>query len=92
MIATIVFDSAVNEGTTKAAMHLQRCVGVVTDGIVGPNTVSAAWAWRITTGGLRPEEEIFLSRLSRYASLKDQRYFFSGWARRSFKMLKVAQS
>jgi len=91
-LAIIVFDSAVNEGAPKAAMHLQRCVGSETDGRVGPETIRAAWAFRIKPGGLRPEEDVFLSRLKRYASLKEQQYFFSGWARRSFKMLKVAQS
>ena len=91
-LAIVAFDSAVNEGTTKAAMHLQRCLGVATDGKVGPKTIAAAWAWRIKPGGLRPEEEVFMSRLERYASLRDQQLYFAGWARRSFKMLKVAQS
>lgn len=91
-IAMIVFDSAVNEGVERAARHLQRCVGVAVDGIIGKNTIAAAWAWKIQVGALRPEEEVFLSRIDRYATLNDAPTFFAGWARRTFKILKVAQS
>lgn len=91
-IAMIVFDSAVNEGVQRAAKHLQRCVGVPADGIIGKNTIAATWAWKIAPGALRPEEEVFLSRLNRYATLDGAPTYFSGWARRSLKILKIAQS
>jgi lysozyme family protein len=92
-IAVIVFDSAVNEGVQKAAMHLQRSMGgLKVDGIVGDETVAATWRWKMLPGDFRPEEEVFLSRLDRYASLKNAPTYFTGWARRSFRMLKVSQS
>lgn len=92
-LAIIVFDSAVNEGVQKAATHLQRSIGGISvDGIIGDETVEAAWGWRIEEGGFRPEEEVFLSRLNRYSTLTKAPKFFPGWARRSFRMLKLAQS
>jgi lysozyme family protein len=92
-IALMLFDSAVNEGTTRAATHLQRSLGgIPVDGVIGPRTIKAAWAWKVAIGDFRPEEKIFLSRVQRYASLSDAKHYFSHWLYRSFKMLKVAQS
>lgn len=91
-IATMLFDSAVNEGVQKAAMHLQKALRVQVDGKVGPKTILAAWEWKLAPGALRPEEEVFLSRLTRYASLKGAPTYFAGWARRTFVTLREAQA
>lgn len=40
-IALAVFDTAVNLGQPQAARLLQRVVGVVQDGVVGPRTIQA---------------------------------------------------
>lgn len=39
-----LFDMAVNSGLTGAAKILQRAVGVVDDGVIGPKTIAAARA------------------------------------------------
>lgn len=92
-LAFNLFDSAVNEGTTRAAMHLQRSIGgIAVDGVIGARTIEAAWAWKIRPGDLRPEERIFLSRVQRYATLADAKHYFQHWLYRSFKTLKVSQS
>lgn len=37
-----VFDFAVNSGPSRAARYLQQIVGVATDGVIGPATITAA--------------------------------------------------
>lgn len=92
-VAITLFDSAVNEGVPKAAMHLQRSLGNVTvDGKVGTKTIAAVWAWSTIPGDLKPEEVIFLSRVSRYQSLVDSDRFFRGWVKRAFRVLKASQA
>src|SRR5690606_3068438 len=39
-----VFDFAVHSGVNRAARFLQRAVGTVEDGVIGPKTLAAAWA------------------------------------------------
>ena len=41
-LALVVFDAAVNQGVARAVRMLQGCLGVATDGIVGPETLAAA--------------------------------------------------
>ena len=91
-VALIVFDSAVNEGVTTAARHLQGALGVPVDGIIGTKTIESAWAWKIRAGDLRPEEEIYISRIGRYVTLNKAWKYAEGWARRSFRVLKASQS
>ena len=38
----VVFDTAVNSGTTKAARLLQQMLSIPVDGVIGPKTVAAA--------------------------------------------------
>ncbi len=42
VFACVVFDTAVNQGTTKAKRILQMTLGVDVDGIIGPKTIAAA--------------------------------------------------
>ena len=42
----VVFDFSVNAGPRQAAKYLQRSVGVVDDGIIGPQTLRAVQAMR----------------------------------------------
>ena len=37
-----VFDMAINSGPVRAIKTLQSCLGVTTDGIIGPGTINAA--------------------------------------------------
>lgn len=41
-LALVVFDAAVNQGVVRAVRLLQGCLGVATDGIMGPETLAAA--------------------------------------------------
>ena len=44
IVAIVVFDSAVNDGTVRAAQWLQRVLGVAEDGDIGPQTLAAVAA------------------------------------------------
>jgi len=74
----VVFDSAVNSGTRRAAKWLQRCVGAVEDGIIGPNTLKA----------VNNEDPVELinkyldTRLEFLQSLGIWHTFGKGWSRR----------
>ncbi|ACL61345.1 glycoside hydrolase family 108 protein [Methylobacterium nodulans] len=73
-----VFDLAVNSGVRRAAMALQRAVGVADDGRIGPMTLAAAArapAAR-TIRRISADRLAFLQRLSTWPS------FGRGWGRR----------
>ena len=42
----VAFDAAVNSGPSRGARWLQQALGVTADGIIGPQTISAANSWR----------------------------------------------
>lgn len=77
-VALCVFDSAVNSGTRRAAKWLQKSVGAVQDGIIGPMTLAAVRD--------KSEREIINaymdSRLSFLRSLRTWSTFGRGWKRR----------
>lgn len=77
-LAFDVFDFAVNSGIGTAIRHLQRALGLVEDGLVGPVTVGAVIrsdisALRARLGGLRLQ---FMASLSAWPT------YGRGWARR----------
>lgn len=74
----MVFDLAVNSGTSRAIRYLQRVAGVAEDGVIGPKTLAAVAA-------LNPAR--FVERMSDlreafYRSLPTFRTFGVGWMRR----------
>jgi len=78
-VGLAVFDAAVNLGVRRAAMLLQRSVGVTEDGAIGPDTLNAII--RVTPGTL-------LARLSGereafYRSCKEFPIFGRGWLARN---------
>lgn len=85
-IDIVHFDAAVNTGVKRAAILLQRVLGVAQDGIIGSVTLAAALA--------RPPVEIvhdlLFERLRYYATLaraqrkdgRDLREFLPGWVMR----------
>lgn len=87
------FDSAVNQGKSRAGMLLQLSLGVHADGVVGAETIAAATkAERL--GLLQGEITDYLSRRAvHYAELSDQRLemrkFRRGWFRRLFELEAV---
>lgn len=78
MIATLVFDSAVNQGVFRATRFMQKALGVSVDGIIGKQTLSAAQ-------NADPYEFATLfgaERALHYASLSTFDVFGKGWMRR----------
>ena len=74
-----VFDWAVNSGTGRAAKALQRAVGTLEDGAIGPQTL-------MCVGNEKPEEiinRIAIHRDSFYRSLSTFDTFGRGWLRRN---------
>jgi lysozyme family protein len=77
-IRLLVFDCAVNQGGTRAAMYLQRAIGVEADGVIGDLTLKAI-------DGI-PADFIFDSiarqRLQSYVKHPKWSVFGAGWAKR----------
>ena len=79
-IDLLLFDSAVNQGPSRAKLLLQRALGVTEDGILGPVTLGAIR--KIDTQRLA--DELTAQRAVHYASL--QSTFHLGWFRRLIYM------
>lgn len=73
-----VFDYAVNSGTGRAIKDLQRVIGTMPDGVIGPKTLMAA--------GSMPTHKIVAglcgTRLTFLANLGTWGAFGAGWTRR----------
>lgn len=78
-----VFDAAVNSGNKQAVKWLQRAIGVDDDGIVGPQTLTAARAANPDFAARR----MLGMRLSFMSSLATWPAFSRGWARRIADLL-----
>lgn len=73
-----VFDFAVNSGANRAARYLQRAMGLVEDGQIGPLTIAAAASE--PPGSLI--EKVCVSRLNFLKQLKVFDRFGRGWTTR----------
>lgn len=75
----VVFDMAVNSGPGRAVKILQRCVGAIPDGAIGPKTMALV-------NGI-PEKDIVVKfsdgRKDFYKSLSTFDTFGKGWLRRT---------
>ena len=80
-----VFDAAVNSGTRQAVKWLQRVVGAVEDGVIGPVTLSLV-AERNPAG---IAAAINGERLDLMTSTPNWGSFGKGWARRIASNLKA---
>jgi len=85
IIASSVFDFAVNSGVKTSVKLAQETVGVTADGIIGANTLRAINS---------VDERLFiaefkLAKIGRYCDIVDknptQLRFFKGWVRRSLR-------
>ncbi|MBD3754234.1 MAG: secretion activator protein [Gammaproteobacteria bacterium] len=82
----ITFDTAVNHGTKPAAVLLQKAVGAVPDGAIGPRSLK-----RIVAKA--PEDiivEFAVRRALAYAGMKMLNTYGLGWYRRLFKVTLAA--
>lgn len=77
-IRYVVFDAAVNSGHRQATLWLQRALGVEADGIIGPQTLAAAYAQDNQALKLR----LLAQRLRFMTGLTNWPAFSRGWARR----------
>lgn len=79
-----VFDMAVNSGVGQAIRTVQRTVGVVVDGVLGPRTLQAIQSMQPTRFVARFNGH----RLEFMTDLKTWDIFSKGWARRIANELK----
>lgn len=86
-VAWCVFDQAVNRGVGAASMTLQRALGVMVDGSIGPETIAAARRadWFNLVANIQAEAVVA------YADLDDWRHFGRGWTRRAITTAMEAQ-
>ncbi len=77
-IRYVMFDAAVNSGHRQATLWLQRALGVEADGVIGPQTLAAAYAqdMRALKLGLLAQRLRFMVGLTNWPA------FSRGWARR----------
>jgi len=79
-----VFDGAVNSGPGQSIKWLQRSLGVLDDGIIGPKTIAAANA--VNPDALRMR--MLSQRLKFMASLANWPAFSRGWANRIASLME----
>ena len=78
-----VFDAAVNSGVSQSVKWLQRALGVVDDGAMGPKTLAAAQA----ADGHVLKAKMLGARLQFMTDLATWPSFGRGWARRVASLL-----
>ncbi len=86
-----VFDWAVNSGTGRAAKKLQKMIGTVADGGIGPNTLKTLDEYIEQEGLEKVITEYHDIRQSFYESLKTFGTFGKGWTRRNKETLEKAK-
>lgn len=72
------FDAAVNSGPAQATRWLQRALGVDADGVIGPQTLAAAYAQDANALRMR----MLAQRLRFMTGLSNWPAFSRGWSRR----------
>lgn len=77
-VALPLFDFAVNSGVHEAVLALQRAVGAITDGIIGPKTIEtvARRSAKATVIDLQAERLVLVARLKTFPK------YGRGWSRR----------
>lgn len=75
----IVFDSAVNQGNYPAVTILQRALGLMPDGRVGPLTIAAC-----QTAGKEGPARCLAERALRYAQTNGFARYGIGWLKRTY--------
>ena len=77
-----LFDFGVNAGTGRSAKYLQRMIGTVADGGIGPNTLKALGAYIEEVGTESAIKNFQSKRQEYYESLSTFETFGRGWTRR----------
>ena len=77
-----LFDFGVNAGTGRSAKYLQRMIGTVADGGIGPNTLRALGNYIEEVGTAGAIKNFQSKRQEYYESLSTFETFGRGWTRR----------
>ena len=77
-----LFDFGVNAGTGRSAKYLQRMIGTVADGGIGPNTLRALGNYIEEVGTEGAIKNFQSTRQEYYESLSTFETFGRGWTRR----------
>lgn len=87
-IKEIVFNFAVNVGVRTAIKLMQKILGTISDGIIGPITIRVLNKFDVEKFIL----EYTIGKISKYASIcnnnSSQKKFLLGWVNRSFRGLR----
>ena len=84
----MVFDASVNMGVGQSIRLLQRSLGCVSDGVIGPNTMKAINDADVKTliDKFSAQKEMFYKSLATFAT------FGKGWLRRVAEVKQIALS
>lgn len=85
-----LFDFAVNSGPSRAVKYLQAQIGVASDGVVGPITLSALEKSRRSRGVLNLIEALCANRMNFLKRLSTFKIFGRGWTARVEAVRKQA--
>lgn len=67
--ALVLFDGAVNQGSGFMAKALQRVLGVIADGEIGPKTEAALWNYLEKHGDMKMASALMVRRADRYRAI-----------------------
>ena len=87
-----VFDFGVNAGTGRSAKYLQKMIGTVADGGIGPNTLKKVDEYVDKHGLSNTIEHFQEARHGYYERLKTFETFGRGWTRRVVETTELAKS
>jgi len=87
-----IFDFGVNAGPGRAAKYLQKMIGTVVDGGIGPNTLRTLKGYVEENGVEKTIEDYQAARQSYYEELSTFDTFGKGWTRRVKETTELALS
>ena len=87
-----VFDFGVNAGPGRSAKYLQKMIGTVADGGIGPNTLKAVEAYVSEHGIEKSIDNFQEARQSYYQLLGTFDTFGRGWTRRVTETTELAKT
>lgn len=91
-LASLMLNAAVNMGEPTAVHLLQECLGMQTDGVLGPHTLAGVVSWHSSYLPGQTLAEEFAAHVGvKYASLyAKEGQFELGWLRRLFRVYTLA--
>jgi len=88
--AEVIFDTCVNFGVSAGSKLVQKILGVVVDGWIGPKTIAALNAVAQPNDFLK---SLALMKISRYTMIctkyREQQRFLMGWIKRALRGCQI---